>query len=401
MKRVYLDYCASTPASPEVVKAMAPYFSEKYGNPSSIHSFGREAEIITDEARESLANFFEVKFGEIYFTSGATEANNWMIYMAAHMPHGYEGKKPHIITSAFEHESLLELITYLRDKGAIEATIIAPSAKGLIDPRDVAAALKENTVLVSIMYVNNEVGTVQPIKEIGRMIETHKRAIPGTQHQLPVFHTDAVQAVQYYETRLPYVKVDAMTVSGHKLYGPKGVGMLIARESVWMKPLLYGGGQESSMRSGTTNVHGIVGLARACALLSDNKRKKAYITRLVRLKKRLQHGIITLFPDALFPADITQSAPHILNVLFPTIESQIMLIALDQEGIAVSAGAACSAKALKPSYVLVSMGYTREQAFRAIRFSMGRETTQSDIEAACKALERIKKKIMNNSLNFL
>lgn len=394
MRRIYLDYAASTPLAPEVLEAMTPYFLEKFGNPSSLHSYGREAEIISDESRETIAQFFGVDFGEIYFTSGATEANNWMIYMAAHMPHGAKGKKPHIVTSAFEHESLLELVEYLEGKGIIEATYIKPSKKGFIDPKKVEAALKENTVLVSIIYVNNEVGIAQPIKEIGKIIEKHKKTykLQATNYQLPIFHSDGVQAIQFYEPRLDWLKLDAMTISGHKLHGPKGIGALIVKKLVWMKPLLYGGGQEFSFRSGTLNVPGIVGLAKAIEMLGDEDVRRKEGARLLVLKKRLETGIMNIFPDAFALADDSLGAPHILNVVFPKRESQILLIAFDQEGLAVSSGAACSTKAQKPSYVLLSMGFSAKEATASLRFSIGRYTTLQDIDDALEAMGRVGKK---------
>jgi len=401
--RIYLDYAASTPVAPEVLKAMTPYWSEKFGNPSSAHSFGREAEIVVDEARETLAKFFEVDFDEVYFTSGATEANNWVAASATNNKQlTTNNSKPHVITTEIEHESLLEPIKELERQGKIEATYLKPSRDGFISASQVEAALNNNTVLVSVIYVNNEIGTVQPIKEIGKVIEKFKslnvqrlkeKALnlkPSTLY--PVFHTDAVQAVQLFEPRLSYIKVDAMTVSGHKLYAPKGVGVLIARKDVPLLPLLRGGGQEFEQRSGTLNVPGIVGLGKAIELLSVKGVRQREHKRLAPLKEQLTNGILQIIPGAKLTTSKEPQAGHIVNVIIPRVQSQIMLIALDQAGIAVSAGAACSAKSVQPSPVLLSLGYSADEALRSLRFSLGRLTTKKEIEATLEILARLAKR---------
>lgn len=383
MRRIYLDYSASTSLAPEVLEAMTPYFSQKFGNPSSSHSFGREAEIATDEAREILSRFFNVAFEEVYFTSGATEANNWVIHSVSSFQFPVSSHKPHVITSAFEHESVLEPIQYLEEKGFIEATYLKPSKEGFIDPADVEKALKENTVLISIIYVNNETGAVQPIKEIGKLIQKAKKGA------FPLFHSDAVQAIQFYEPRLDYLKLDAMTVSAHKVYGPKGAGALIARKEIPLTPLLRGGGQEFEKRSGTLNVSGIVGFGKAIELLQETGGREREALRLKGLKTHLQSGIKKVMPQVKAVCFKDPVAPHILSIIFPGIEAQVMLIALDQEGIAVSSGAACSVKAVKPSHVLRAMGYSERDALSAIRFSFGRYTKESDIKKTVNTLEKI------------
>lgn len=396
MQRIYLDYAASTPVAPSVVKAMKPFFSQKFGNPSSLHSFGREAEIATDEAREVIARFFGVDFGEVYFTSGATEANNWIIQTASRIALP-DGAKPHVVTSTFEHESVLEPIRHLEQEGRIEATYLSPSKEGFIKPQDVEAALKGTTVLVSLLYINNEIGTVQPIKAIGRIIQKHSWRVPKMPGKLPLFHSDAVQAVQYGETRLDYLKLDAMTISAHKIGGPKGVGALIARNHVPLTPLLYGGGQEFERRPGTLNVPCIVGLGKAVELLQTAKGERE-TKRLSLLKRRLENGIVALFPEAIMPGK-EPMAPHILNVIFPGIQAQVMLIALDQEGIAVSSGAACSVKSIRESHVLRALGYTSDEASSAIRFSFGKMTTIRHISQALVAIEKVLKRCSNRVTN--
>ena len=409
--RIYLDYSASTPVDPEVFEAMKPYFSDKFGNASSIHSFGREAEIGADEAREILSRFFEVDFGEVYFTSGATEANNWIVNEVLSSKYKVLSEKPHIITSLFEHESILEPIRRLEGKGLIEATYLKPSRDGFIDPMDVERALKQNTALVSIIYVNNEIGTVQPIKEIGKIIQAFRVKRLAVREKLnakhytlyPIFHTDAVQAIQFFEPRLDYIKVDAMTISAHKIYGPKGAGALITRKFVPSEPFLLGGGQEFEKRAGTLNVPAIIGFGKAVELLQDdNSRHKIIIqdTRLRDLKKRLKSGILKISPRVKITIEKEPLSPHILHCIFEDIESQVMLIALDQEGIAVSSGAACSAKAAKPSYVLTSLGYSEGQASHAIRFSLGIYTTEEEIDKTIEAIQKILKRFNRKSLNI-
>ncbi len=397
MARIYLDYSASTPVAPEVLEAMMPYFSQKFGNPSSVHSFGREAEIATDEARETLSRFFNVGFEEVYFTSGATEANNWMASAASSFQLPATSKKPHIITSAFEHESVLEPIEHLEKEDLIEATYLKPSREGFIDPADVEEALKENTVLVSIIYVNNETGAVQPIKEIGKIVEK----VRASSKIYPFFHTDAVQAIQFYESRLDYLKADAMTVSAHKIYGPKGTGALIAKKHVPLSPLLQGGGQEFEKRSGTVNVPGIVGFGKAIELLGSENERLQEARRLKDLKVLLQSGIKEAMPQAKIVSSGEPATSHILSVIFTGIEAQVMLIALDQEGIAASSGAACSVKAITPSHVLKAMGYGQRDALSAIRFSFGRDTTKRDIDGTIKTIRSIINRFKErHSLNF-
>lgn len=390
MNRIYLDYAASTPVAPEVLKAMQPYFLEKYGNPSSMHSFGREAEIAIDEARELVASFFEVDFSEVYFTSGATEADNWIVHAlaATKLP---EKQKPHIVISAIEHEAIRDICLALEKRGIIELSLVQPQRSGHIEVADVQAALKKNTVLVSIIYVNNEIGSVQPIREIGKMLEKAREQSGNGIY--PIFHTDAVQAIQFFESRPDYIKVDALTISGHKIYGPKGIGALIAKQHVPIEPLLYGGGQEGEKRSGTQNVPAIVGFARALELLTSSRAKEAQ--RLEALRKTLTEGLKKSKLKLHFTCN-SSCAPHILSVIVKDIEAQVLLIALDQEGVAISSGSACSAKALKPSRVLLSCGYSQDQAFSGIRFSMGKPTTLKEVQKAgelfCKVGEQLTKR---------
>jgi len=394
--RIYLDYAASTPVDPEVFAAMRPFFCEKFGNPSSLHSFGREAEMAIDDAREIAARFFAVDQREVYFTSGATEGNNWIVRSVIESSRASLGEdvKPHIITSAIEHDSLRDSCKHAEKEGMAEITYLKPTKEGMVRPEDMESALKENTVLVSLMYVNNETGAVQKIKEIGGVVkrfrakttfvtESDKAAKAGYQklktQNYPIFHTDAVQAIQFFEPRLDYLNVDAMTVSGHKIYGAKGTGALLVKHSFPLTPLIYGGGQESEKRSGTENVAGIAGFGKAIEKISDAALREKEKERLEELKKMLILGIMEGRKNVEVVCG-NSSSPHILSVILHGIEAQIFLIGMDKEGVAVSSGSACSVKALNPSHVLLACGYSAKDASSAIRFSLGRFTTEKEIK---------------------
>ncbi len=390
--RIYLDYAASTPVCPEVFEAMRPFFFEKYGNASSVHSFGREAEIALDHARETIARFFGVTFKEVYFTSGATEANNWIAHTTYNQEFITKNIRPHVITSTIEHESMLESIKQLEKEKIIDVTYILPDKDGIINPQGVQKALKKETLLVSIMYVNNEIGSIQLIKEIGRIIKKFRQE---KQTSYPIFHSDAVQAIQFLEPRLEYLNLDAMTVSSHKIYGPKGMGALIVKDQI-LKPLLYGGGQEFQKRAGTENIPSIVGFGKAIELISNNDYRIGEESRVRGLKKYFISGILKKIEDAIIVGDEEKNAPHIVSIIFPKVESQIFLIALDQEGIAASSGSACSIKAIKPSYVLTSLGYSANFALSALRFSLGRSTTLEDVKKTLTIMGKTHKKFVNH-----
>lgn len=395
MNRIYLDYAASTPVSLDVIEAMNPFFADKFGNPSSLHSFGREAEIAVDDAREVISRFFCVDLGEVYFTSGATEANNWILEAACSFPFPKLGKKPHIVTSTIEHESVLDTCRQLEKEGKAEVTYLKPTREGVVRTQDVEASLKDTTVLVSLIYVNNETGVVQPIKEIGKAIERFRiksKSLASKTQSFPFFHTDAVQAVQFFEPRLDHLKVDAMTVSSHKLYGPKGVGALLAKRAIPLRPLIYGGGQQLGKRSGTENVPGIVGFGRAIGNLTLHAYREKERKHLEKLQNLMASGIIALKKKMTIVCK-NNCSPHILNVIFHGVESQMILIGMDKEGIAVSSGSACSVKALKPSHVLLSCGYSSNDASSAIRFSFGRFTMESEVKRVISSMGKLFKRI--------
>jgi len=396
MKKVYLDYAATTPLDKIVAKAMKPFFIKNFGNPGSLHSFGRIAEIAVDRAREETANFFNVDSDGVFFTSGATEANNWIIYSACSVNKSQNKKDiPHIITTSIEHKSILEPIKYLEKQGIIDVTYIKPNKKGIINPKDVENSLRENTTLISIGYVNNEIGAIQPLKEIGIIIKNFSNNLISYKLQAEklIFHSDATQAINYLDCDFNKLGVDAISISAHKIYGPKGIGALIIKKNISLKPLFYGGGQEQGMRSGTLNVPGIIGLAKAINQLQTIN-YKLQIKKIQNLQSKLKKGIMKIYPKVKIISSLEKTVPNNLSVIFTKIESQIMLIAFDQEGIAVSTGSACQAKGVEPSHVLLSLSYSHQEAMSFIRFSLGKYTTNMDIEYTLEKLEKIIQKLI-------
>lgn len=389
--KVYLDYAATTPVDKTVYKAMEPFFSINFGNTGSLHSFGRESEIAVDKAREKIASFFGVDFFGVFFTSGATEANNWIIYSTCSVNKTQNKKDiPHIITTYIEHKSILEPIKYLEKNGIINVTYIKPNKQGIINPKDVENSLRENTSLITIGYVNNEIGVIQPLKEIGYIVNKNKKILKEL-----VFHSDATQALNYLDCNLDKLFVDAVSVSAHKIYGPKGIGALITKKNVLLKPLFYGGAQEQGLRSGTLNVPGIIGFAKAIKELQIAN-NKSQIVKIKNLRDKLTNGIIKIYPKIKIIGSIKEKIPNNLSLIFQNIKSQIMLIALDQAGIAVSTGSACQSKGVEPSYVMLALGYSQQDATSFIRFSLGKYTTEKDIEYTLYKLKNILKNLKFN-----
>ena len=427
MKKIYLDYAATTPIDPEVFKAMRPYFGEKFGNAGSVHSFGQEAIAAVDLTRGTIAKALGAHFREIVFTGSATEANNLAIrgVITVTKPLFTIGEKPKIITTSIEHESVLETCRDLEREG-IEVVYIPIDKNGLINLTKLERALDERTVLVSVIYAQNEVGTIQPIAEIGKLIEEargkrqdtrNKRqgegaeaatmepnaAVRSSLFKFPLFHTDAVQAFQYLNCDVQELGVDLITISAHKIYGPKGIGALYARQiqnskfkiqnfgSYSVAPIITGGGQEFGLRSGTENVPSIVGFGRAVELAQKLRAKEA--ARVFKLRNYLSREFKKVFPKSqLNGADFGTSArprrlPNNINIFIPDFEAQFLLTKLDLAGIAASAGSACSARSLTASHVLKNIGYNENRALRSVRFSLGRFTKEADIK---EALKRIK-----------
>ncbi len=361
---VYLDHAATTPVAPEVLEAMLPYFQQFWGNPSSIHRYGRQASEGVEQGRAHLAELLHCTPKEIYFTGGGTEADNLAIFGTAL---AREEKGRHIITSVIEHHAVSHTCEALQKRGW-EVTYLPVDSTGLVDPDELRHAIRPDTVLATIMHANNEVGTVQPIAEIGAICRE-----AGVW-----FHTDAVQSVGHIPTRVNELNVDMLSLSGHKLYGPKGVGALFIRRGVRIKPQIFGGGHERGMRSGTENVPGIVGLGRAAELALAEMESEA--ARQTRLRDKLLDGIVARIPDSFITGHREHRLPNNASVIVKYIEGEAQLLRLDAAGIAASSGSACTSGSLDPSHVLLAMGIEVAFAHGSIRFSLGRGTTEAEID---------------------
>lgn len=374
MDRIYLDHAATSPMHPDVVDKMIPYMTEVFGNPSSIHHFGRQSRHALDEARQSIADTIGAKASEVIFTSGGTEADNLGIIGVAL---ANKEKGTHIITTEIEHHAVLHSCKYLETLG-FEITYLQVDEDGKVSLEDFQSALRPNTILVSIMFGNNEVGSIQPIREIGSIVAEHQAYL----------HTDAVQAFGVVSINVNELNVDFMSVSGHKINGPKGTGFLYIREGSRIIPNLYGGEQERKRRAGTENVAGIVGLSNAVLLASSNldKKKSEYVGfkhRFIDILK--QHDI-----DFKVNGLLDNGLPHVLNIYFPGTNVESMLVNLDIAGIAASSGSACTAGSIDPSHVLVAMyGKSSERIAASIRFSFGYGNTLEQVERAAMETARI------------
>jgi len=373
---IYLDYAATTPVSRRVAEAMAPYFSEKFGNPSSLHRKGQEAQAAIDSARATVAQLLEVSWKEVFFTASATESLNTILRGIAMAAREGGIATPHIITTNIEHSAVLETCRALEHWG-IEVTYLPVTSEGLINAQQVKEALKETTVLVSVMYVNNEIGTIQPIREIAEVLK-------GTKTLL---HTDAVQAANYLDIRPATLGVDLMTLSGHKIYGPKGVGLLYKKERVAMAPLLTGGGQERGMRGGTENVPAIVGFAEALAETTELRESEA--TRLRALRDSFFEHIETIEGVTINGSRAHRVANNI-NVSLEGVGAEIAIPWMDERHIYVSSASACTARVPEPSHVIAALG-EKTLAKNSIRFTLGRDTDKNDIERAVQAVVELKK----------
>ena len=374
MKRlVYADNAATTPVSQAVLTAMLPYYTEQYGNPSSLYSIGREAKKALEQARENIASHFGAQPGEIYFTSGGSEADNWAITGVAHAL-AKKGKK-HIITSKFEHHAVLHTVKALEKEG-FSVTYLEVYENGIVKPQDVKNALRDDTALVTIMYANNEIGTIQPIAEIGAICKEH-----GV-----LFHTDAVQAVGNLKINVKEENIDLLSLSGHKLHAPKGVGALYVRRGVVLPNLIYGGAQERGKRAGTENVAGIVGLSVALneAYEHIEQRNK----RLMAMRDRLIAGASKIERSRL-NGDPVQRLPGNFNMCFEGIEGESMLLKLDFAGICGSSGSACTSGSLDPSHVLLAIGLPHEIAHGSLRISFSDQNTEEDVDYILEVLPGI------------
>ncbi|MCK5475899.1 MAG: cysteine desulfurase [Candidatus Pacebacteria bacterium] len=386
MKKIYLDYAASTPVDKEVLNEMMPYFSEKFGNPSSIHQIGQEATEAIDKARQQVADFLHCKTNEIIFTSGATESNNLAI---KGLLRATQAENPHIITSAIEHHCVLNSCQIAQEDKIADVSFVKVSKEGIIDPEDIKNAIKKDTILVSIMYGNNEVGTIQPIAEIGKMIKEMNKDRESNKLPKIYFHTDAVQAINYLDCNVELLGVDLLSLSGHKIHGPKGIGVLYVKNGTKIRSTQQGGEQEYNLRAGTHNVPGIIGIGKAISLVLKNKGKTEEIKKL---RDYMISEILKNIPNSRLNGSKEFRLPHNINISFKGVEGESLLMMLDQEGISVSTGSACSSASLAPSHVLSAMEVPPEIAHASIRFTLGKDTTKDDIDYTLKILiEKVKK----------
>ncbi|MFZ2193452.1 MAG: cysteine desulfurase family protein [Candidatus Moraniibacteriota bacterium] len=389
-KSIYLDYAATTPVDKKVLKEMLPYFNENYGNASSLHFFGQEASQAVEKARLQVADFFGAQPQEIIFTSGATESNNLAIKGVDKAYFKKEKKKPHVITTSFEHHCVLDTIKKLEKENLIEATFINPERDGIIDINDIKNALKSNTLLVSVMYVNNEIGTVQPIAEIGKMLKEYNSKI--------IFHTDATQAVNYFDCNVEKLGVDLLSMSAHKIYGPKGVGVLYVKKGLNIAKIQDGGAQEFGLRAGTLNVPGIVGLGKAIELVEKGKSKNKNIEEL---RDYFINKILKEIPDSVLNGSKIKRSPNNINVNFLRVEGESLLMMLSANGIFVSTGSACSSGSLSPSHVLLALGLKPEETHGSLRLTLGKNTTKKEIDSAVKIIKKSVEQLRNISGNVL
>ena len=363
MKRIYLDYAATTPTHPEVIKAMMPYFIESFGNPSSIHSYGQEAKDAVERARSKVATLIGAKSDEIVFTGSGTEADNLAIKGVAW---SRQAKGNHIITSPIEHHAVLETCKFLEKQG-FSITRLPVDGHGIVDPNDVRKAITKKTILISVMHANNECGTIEPIAEIGKIAKEAEI----------YFHTDAVQTVGHIPLDVNKLKVDLLSISAHKLCGPKGVGALYIRKGTRISSFMHGGSQERGRRASTENVPGIVGFGKAAEIAQQEMPEEAQ--RLTALRDRLIEGILEGIEYTQLNGHPVKRLPNNVNVSINYVEGESILLNLDLDGICASTGSACSSEDLAPSHVLMAMGLPHLQAHSSLRFSLGKWTTEEDI----------------------
>ena len=382
MKQIYFDNSATTQVDPQVLEAMLPYLKEEFGNPSSIHSYGQNAMAAVDEARDKIANHLNCKAQEVIFTSGATESNNLAIKGTVNKLLK-DNESIHIITTKIEHPSVLEVYKFLEKKDGVDVSYVDVDVDGLIKLDLLEGLIKENTVLISVMYANNEVGSIQPIVEVKKIIATAKEK-RGESGMPLLFHVDAVQAFNYLDVDVNELGVDFLAFSGHKIYGPKGIGGLYIRSGVSVEALIHGGHQEFNIRPGTHNVPGMVGLGKAVELVREQQ--KDSFGKIKKIKEKLKKEIEKI-EDVRFngPGESSQ-LPNILNVSFLGAEGESILMLFDIEGIAISTGSACSSGSLEPSPILTAMGVKPEWSHGSLRISLGKFNSESEVNVFTKAL---------------
>jgi len=381
MNRIFLDYASTTPTDPEVVEAMLPYYSERFGNPSSIYSLGQEAKSAIENAREKIASLLGAKREEIIFTSGGTESNNFAL---KGIVYANENKGNHIITSAIEHHAIIAPCKFLEKRG-FDVNYLPVDKYGLINPDDVRKAITNKTILISIAHSNNEVGTIEPIEKIGKIAQEYDI----------YFHTDAVQSFGHIPVDVNDLNVNLLSISSHKLYGPKGVGALYIRKGTKLTSFLHGGDQERRRRASTENVPAIVGFGKAVEIARDRMNEEAM--QLEALRDKLIKGIFEKIDHVRLNGHPAQRLPNNVNVAFEFVEGESMLLNLDMEGIAASTGSACSSASLEPSHVLLALGLPHEIAHGSLRFTFGRYTKNEDIDYVLEVLPKIVEKLRSMS----
>lgn len=369
----YFDNAATTQTRPEVVEAMMKYYSESYGNPSSVYKFAQQNKNAVEKGREQVAKAINAETNEIYFTAGGSEADNWAIKGIAE---SYSSKGKHIITTAIEHHAVLHTCEYLESKG-YEVTYLPVDEYGMVSVENLKNAIREDTILISIMFANNEIGTIEPIAEIGRIAKEHNI----------VFHTDAVQAVGHVPIDVKAMNIDLLSMSGHKFYGPKGIGALFIKKGIKINPYIHGGAQERRRRAGTENVPGIVGMGLAAELATAELDSE--MTRLSALRDKLIKGILEVVPYSRLNGHPTKRLPGNANISFEFVEGESILLLLDYKGICASSGSACTSGSLDPSHVLLAIGLPHEKAHGSVRMSMGHFTTEEQVDYVIKELPPI------------
>ncbi len=377
MKHIYLDNAATTATDPEVVDAMLPYFSEYYGNPSSIYSFSRKAKAAVEDARNIIASFIGANNKEIVFTSGGSESDNFALKGIAF---ANKQKGNHIITSTIEHHAVINTCKFLEKLG-YEVIYLPVDGNGLINPNDVKNAITEKTILISIMHANNEVGTIQPIAEIGKIARENKI----------YFHTDAVQTFGHIPVNVDDLNVNLLSISAHKLYGPKGIGALYIRKGTKITPIIHGGDQERKRRASTENVPGIVGFGKAVEIANTNMNNES--KRQTTLRDKLVNTILKNIKDVRLNGHPTKRLPNNINISFEGIEGESIMLNLDMEGISASTGSACSSSSLKPSHVLLALDLSHELAHGSLRLSLGKHTKAEDIDYVIQVLPKVVEKL--------
>ena len=389
-KLIYLDHAATTPLDPEVKKAMEPFWSENFGNPSSIYHAGIKAKEALSQARGKIAKILGAKSSEIVFTAGGTESANLAI-LGLGRARGKNIKKPgHIITTEIEHPAVLNAVRALEKEG-FAVSILPVDKYGLVGLEEIKKAIKPETFLISVMYANNEIGTIEPIAEIGKLLKKTNQERNAEGLSLIYFHTDACQAAGYLDLNVDKLGVDLLTLNGSKIYGPKGSAILYIRNGISLKPLIFGGGQENGLRSGTENVPADIGLAKALELVQKNKNQES--RRLSKLSQKLTNGILKTISKTFLNGHPQKKLPNNVNITILDIEGEALLLYLDHYGICASTGSACHSQNLQPSHVLQAIGLPREIIHGSLRLTLGKKTTNKNIDYVLKVLPGIVKKL--------